>query len=760
MIRQIATLLATATMAFAATGDITVAVRSDGFSADITVEGFTTGATYNFGLSGSYNSATASTPYIDVVSKGFTSAGAATTTTRRVYVTSAMRKVYPNQNSKDETGGGDLTIRCSLSEPIYQKDNAGAGNSGTAPTFTAPSGFIVNAGGGSQSSNAASAVTVTNNSTLAYPKAMGHWDWRTVKPFTRKTDTFTVGYRAVSAYGIAGVRLDATGATSAANVNATATTVSKVGPTASGLYYDAYQMTVPLTSFTQGEQIRLRARVYPLVGDTTEDIDTDDDTTIRQDGLGRIEVTCDKTGALISYGVVKTAAAGGNDATGATSTSLPTARTTPYATIAEAINDNASVIYLTDDGTGSHAFTQTPVKSQAYCIEIRPDPEDVASNITMTNAIGSSGVRCKHLMLAGGYNVSISAGSFYFDGDSETYDSTFIADTVNWDTASTSLRADVHDFKMVNWMDVTATNWRLFRSATIPFAFSAMGCVLGSSTDRAIDSFGAFVANSMGSSTYEIAVVDGSASNPLNITRNVFFDYNRLDRYDNNGTEGFKQEGNIDSEFSFRGNLLINVDAGEGDNFFFDNVPMDNAIYAHNTIQGMPFAGPYNTTTSALITNWFFRGNATYRQSVKTDTHSPADGTRIGNWSYVFGAGNRDNRIDGTLGFLPSDAAGPAGFTGLNAGLVGSGSNYAELGYTDDNSGVGDGTGGGDYKPTADSVLRNAMQAANALLAFDLFGTDIPASGTMDIGAVLNAVPAPASTLNATTTNAGTITIQ
>ena len=45
--------------------------------------------------------------------------------------------------------GPNLVARIALSDYIYQKDATGGGNSGTAPTFTAPSGFIVNTGGAS-----------------------------------------------------------------------------------------------------------------------------------------------------------------------------------------------------------------------------------------------------------------------------------------------------------------------------------------------------------------------------------------------------------------------------------------------------------------------------------------------------------------------------------------------------------------------------------------------------------------------------------
>lgn len=380
----------------------------------------------------------------------------------------------------------------------------------------------------------------------------------------------------------------------------------------------------------------------------------------------------------------------------------------------------------------------------------------------MTMGISSLSVRCKHLMLAGGYTVSLSSGTTYFDGEHATYDSTFLADGVKWSSASTSGLADVNDFRLVNWMNVTTTSWKMAHSGTTGFAFSAMGCVLGSTASVVgIDTFGQFVGNSQGASSYRLAVTDGAVSNPLHIARNIMFDNNRLDRYAiNSSANGFKFDDATDGDVSIRGNLIVNSGTVEGDNFVWSEVAGDNLVFGHNTVQGMPFSFVYNATTNSLSSNIFASGNALYRQSTKTDTFTTADGSRIGNWGFVFGVGLSNNRIDGSVGFLPGETGGqsPAGFTGLNAGLVGGSGTYTELGYTQDNSRVGAGGGGGNYLPTSGSVLRNAMQASDALISYDLFGTAVPASGTMDIGAVLNA-PANASSSISITSPANGATV-
>ena len=76
-----------------ATGDILSAVvRPDGWSMDVTIAGFTTGATYNFGSLGSSPATTGSPMFTaTVVSKGYNSSGTLGTTTRTLYGTHVVR---------------------------------------------------------------------------------------------------------------------------------------------------------------------------------------------------------------------------------------------------------------------------------------------------------------------------------------------------------------------------------------------------------------------------------------------------------------------------------------------------------------------------------------------------------------------------------------------------------------------------------------------------------------------------------------------
>lgn len=99
-----------------ATGDITVTINPDGWTANLSVAGFTSGATYAFGYTGTTPGA--STPYIDVVSEGYTGTTLGTTT-RRVYFTANVDVPYSTKTMPGTFNSGAFvdgeTITCSTS---------------------------------------------------------------------------------------------------------------------------------------------------------------------------------------------------------------------------------------------------------------------------------------------------------------------------------------------------------------------------------------------------------------------------------------------------------------------------------------------------------------------------------------------------------------------------------------------------------------------------------------------------------------------
>lgn len=317
-----------------ATGDITtVTIDSSGYYASMKVLGFVVGATYSPGTAPANYKAV-----FTVVSKGFDATGAATTYTRSVYGTFVRYKENPPANSyaRDETtSGSDVIFTIALSEPIYIKDNTGAGNSGTAVVVNIASGLVVNTAGGAQSSNALVSGAVTNNSTLTYPKACACWLTTPYKLIP--SGNFSVDVMAFAdshgyaANGVACVKF--TLADGTVTRNSTVTTMTLGADSG----FPAYSVTDACSNFTQSANITCRAQVYPIIGDTTEVRDSNDVTFDGTLGFATLPVgVCDKGG---TYGVTYCAvnSSTGNDATGVASNVKATAEASPVQTISKAM---------------------------------------------------------------------------------------------------------------------------------------------------------------------------------------------------------------------------------------------------------------------------------------------------------------------------------------------------------------------------------------------------------------------------------------
>lgn len=395
------------------TGDIlSVTVRADGWSADVVVEGFTTGATYDFGLGTNNANLAGARVVFTVVSEGYNSAGTLGTVTRTVYGTSVVRKAFPTEASgstgagstKDETGGGNLTVRIALSDPIYIDDNTGAGKSGTAPTVSISAGWSVNTGGGSQSSNAVTGLTVTNSSTLVYPQVIGQWDGIAgVRTADRVKTDFTLAANAFHLFGIAAVKFTATGQTSGASVNSTATTQTATQRSATGLYACAYQKTLALSGFTQAELINCDFLAYPVVGDASSILDTSERTTTNDEPLGynRAVILCDKSNALDDAVYVSPT---GNDTTG-TGTSV-----NPYATVAKGMTQG-NIVYLTA-GTHLAVGSAQSRKTTNEWVIAQPAPGESSATVTVQIPTSTRENKCQRMMYQGVTVTMVGAGSY------------------------------------------------------------------------------------------------------------------------------------------------------------------------------------------------------------------------------------------------------------------------------------------------------------------------------------------------------------
>lgn len=374
-----------------ATGDIIACeVDSTGSFAYITVEGWSALAgtiTYDYGdvTNGAGNVA------FTVVSEGYDGAGTLGTVTRTLYAYDTVRKAKPNDASLDEVASGsDLVIRVALSRDVYDDDkNGGAGTSGTNPTVTVAAGWATSSL--PDTNNAVTALTVTNSSTLDYPVCFGQHDpvAGTLIRSRVKTD-FPVAFTARHGEGIACVRWNATGNTSAVTQEAFATVQTATVRSATGLYGCAYGTTIPLSVYTQGELITVRVRAYPVVGDASSILDTNGRTTANQEILGwnDLIVTCDKNDAL---DVIRYVSTSGNDTTGDGSSG------NPWATIGKATTTaGVNVVRLLGDNTTHNLGSTASRRTASEWVIVEPDTGVVGCRVSMTT---TRTYRCERLLI-------------------------------------------------------------------------------------------------------------------------------------------------------------------------------------------------------------------------------------------------------------------------------------------------------------------------------------------------------------------------
>lgn len=389
-----------------AIGDITsCVVRADGWSADVTIEGFTTGATYDFGsLDDPVPTLTSPTFTITVVSEGYSSSGVLGTITRTVYGTHAVRKPYPDQATTDETtGGGNMTVRVALSDCVYDDDkNGGAGTSGTNPVVTIAAGWATNTGGSSETSAATTTLTCTNNSTLDYPKCIAQWAWGHTPAFRRVKDDFSVGCIAFHGVGIACVALSATDQHSHA-VSGTVTTKTAHQMSASQLYYESYDLSVSVSGMTDGDNITLKFITYPLVGDADSIIDTSTNTTATDHIRGLTQITCTYKTTGLSTKYVATTGADTNDGS----------ESTPYLTIGKALAVGADIIYVRAGAHDILGSNPASVPARSYAVEVRP----YTGELVTLNRGGSYRTYGASKLLYSGFTITYSSGNGWLDGE-------------------------------------------------------------------------------------------------------------------------------------------------------------------------------------------------------------------------------------------------------------------------------------------------------------------------------------------------------
>lgn len=716
-----------------ATGDITATIPNlDGGAVDLLIEGFTTGATWDVGSGAGtalVNLADADAT-LTLTGNGYNADGtvnsSATYTSR---LNAVRRKPYPNDGSEDQdASGSDLDIRFNADRWLW---------TGYTATLTCAAGIVTNSGGASQTSNSLASASVTNNSTLAPPKVIAQWDLQTSVPAQRVSADFTVGIEAYHHLGIACVEFTATGGTSAHEQTVRVTTKTRRQSANTSLYGEAYEATIPISGFTQGETITINAVVKPNVGAASSVFDSSDTTGVDNEILLRSDLsfTCNKTGALDQYAYVDS---GGNDGTGVVSGTPATAEASPYATIKAALDDGANIVRCT---TGTHTITAPAVTTADYWVFVEAAPSATVTIQTSGNLLYKTRRLCIR-------NVTLNTAHFW-DGEN----------TERW-----------------LWIDGCTVSQT---STTVGFGYRSKGVyitecsgtfadVLSFSSSRVAYVFDgvAFTGFTRSDCTYKMCRCSGDlllehkpASNPAPTQDGIIpASFNQMQIADRDD-RAITYNGAYDTAIglAFLGNTIERHGTGSSTSpavqIYADSGvnSSNNVIWAQNTVIGQRVNFCYNDsgTSSATRSNILWIGNASEDGfNIKGDTFGTPNANRVGNFPTGHGTGVFHNRSFNTT--FPSNDSGASamqGFLGPNTVDYAGGT---ALGFTDDQSlnSVGN-AGDGDYTPDTGSVLLEELPEAYQFTEWDLYGTLL--ESTADIGAVQRGVATLQLTINPTT---------
>ena len=190
--------------------------------------------------------------------------------TRRVYLTNFERAVYPASIStaNETASGGNVIIRCALSEWIYTPDTL---------TLTVPASGLYSQGGNNSSTTAA--LAVTNNSGQAYPKVLGNWSnvgWQRVTTSTVPLSVVAYHGSARNNRPVQAVKMFCADTHSNTSPVVTVTAPSLTFESLSGMYTTEYKADIDASGLTTLDQIQCDFKAYGWYGDSSSVLDTTD----------------------------------------------------------------------------------------------------------------------------------------------------------------------------------------------------------------------------------------------------------------------------------------------------------------------------------------------------------------------------------------------------------------------------------------------------------------------------------------------------
>jgi hypothetical protein len=328
--------------------------------------------------------------------------------------------------------GTNLTCRLALSEFIYPGD--------TINSFTLLSGMVTNTGGASQSSTTVIG-TITNNSTLAYPRVVGN----TAMPcFDKVGNILTMRVVAAHRFAMNGQQVACVNFTASDTHGHTVTQLVQRASidTTYGDYIPIieYRADLDVSGFTQGDTITANYQVFPWIGDAQSVLDsagtlsgTIAGTAQPATNYGPLTFIADSAGTYCNT-IAVVDPANGNDGTGSVAGGSHTAFSlgsppASYATIGAAYaalktmnnsyysrnNCGGSVIYLKDNNgvAQNHTYPSGPSAGTACTawFTMQPYPGVPRENVPLaaTAGYGALSLMCKlkNLLITTSSNVGL-----------------------------------------------------------------------------------------------------------------------------------------------------------------------------------------------------------------------------------------------------------------------------------------------------------------------------------------------------------------
>lgn len=322
---------------------------------------------------------------LTVSDPGFDSQGNATAIIRTITGTAIVRRQHPNQAQRlNAASGGVRTVYFALSDDIYQGSTITGASASAGYYGAAAAGMI---------------ASVTNASTLAYPKAQFAWmntQHERVSASTCAVEGVAFHRHAMNGQQVACVRYQAMDAQGVPNLSpiATASAPQLSAIQTQGQIAEVWAADLSTATLAQGDLCRVNARVYPWIGDASAVLDliadgiavTGNCTTMNPQTPLRF--LNDRTGGYGGlHAAVRIGASGGT-----VQASWEAATATPYATIQAAIaalvsannagkghnNHSGSTVWLMETAPGggaAHIIGASSGSAAGSCwTDIRPDP--------------------------------------------------------------------------------------------------------------------------------------------------------------------------------------------------------------------------------------------------------------------------------------------------------------------------------------------------------------------------------------------------